>query len=48
MTDRTRSVLIFVGVLVALRIVGLRVSILGSLALTFFVWLVIAEFSRRR
>lgn len=49
MSTRTQGILIFVAVLVVLRFVlRLRVSIVGSLALTFFVWLVVEEINRRR
>jgi hypothetical protein len=49
MTVRTRALVTFVGVLIVLRYVfRLRVSILGSLALTVFVWLVVDEILRRR
>lgn len=48
LSPRGRDLLIFVGILMGLRLLGLRVSILGSLVLTFVVWLVITEFAKRR
>ncbi len=49
MSARAQGIVIFVAVLLVLRFVlRLRISILGSLALTFFVWLVVDEINRRR
>ena len=49
MATRTQSLAIFVAVLLLLRVVfRLRISILGSIALTIVIWLAIDQINRRR
>lgn len=47
MTVRPRDLLIVIAVLVGLRLIGVRVSIPGSLAVTLVVWGVLFAVERR-
>lgn len=42
-----RGLLVFLAVLIGLRLLGLRVSIWGSLALTVVVWVILDQMARR-